>query len=483
MWEVVTRRYPKFENYDKTTDKMPIYILQAISLYYNRTSACKREDILNIYQNVFEPTNMEFEAIWFEASDYINKAIHKLENLRDGFGVKDENQLPFAPIIPILAMLIKEIETRQNKIDCNKKVSIWYWSSVFSNAYSGAVDTQLTSDFKEMKAWFSNNDMVPKTVDKARRELGTLNLLQVKSRGSALYKGVLSLLALEGAKDFDTKEVLENAQYNDKDHLFPLEGFNSARDVNSVLNMTWMSDETNRKVKRYEKPSNYIRKFTAEKYAGNEKEFQEVLKTHLVNMSAYECMVNDDFEGFITERDKIIFQKIKELIVIEEPIQRSGLISPNTPFSNKMMISKTIESCNDYIFWVDKFFHLEGLRLLMQSLESSKVKSIKILTSIDKADDNLRRSFKDFRDEMKNNQVMSELRVIADSKLKSSIHDRWLISKNNCFNIPSPDVVARGQYSEIKSTQNRPPFDDWWDKSLNIIDDWDQIQNSRSKPL
>ena len=145
------------------------------------------------------------------------------------------------------------------------------------------------------------------------------------------------------------------------------------------------------------------------------------------------------------------------------------------------MISKTIESCNDYIFWVDKFFHVEGLRLLIQSLESSKVKNIKILTSIDKADDSLRRSFKDFRDEMKNNQVTSELRVIADPNLKASIHDRWLISKNNCFNIPSPDVVARGQYSEIKSTQNRPPFDDWWNKSLNIIDDWNQIQNSRSK--
>jgi hypothetical protein len=70
------------------------------------------------------------------------------------------------------------------------------------------------------------------------------------------------------------------------------------------------------------------------------------------------------------------------------------------------------------------------------------------------------------------------MRVIVDPKLKSSIHDRWVISKNKSFNIPSPDVVARGQYSEVKKTENIPPFDDWWNRSLDIIDDWNGIQNT-----
>ena len=51
---------------------------------------------------------MDFEEIWYEMSDYTNKAIHKLENLRDGFGVKDESQLPFSPTLPILAALTKK---------------------------------------------------------------------------------------------------------------------------------------------------------------------------------------------------------------------------------------------------------------------------------------------------------------------------------------------------------------------------------------
>ena len=46
---------------------------------------------------------------------------------------------------------------------------------------------------------------------------------------------------------------------------------------------------------------------------------------------------------------------------------------------------------------------------------------------------------------------------------------------------PHPDIVARAQYSEIKQTDNIIPFDDWWDKSLNIVRDWDEISKDMEK--
>jgi hypothetical protein len=52
----------------------------------------------------------------------------------------------------------------------------------------------------------------------------------------------MSLIALEGAKDFDTRSNLENANANDKDHLFPKSEFGSHKYINSILNITWMSD-------------------------------------------------------------------------------------------------------------------------------------------------------------------------------------------------------------------------------------------------
>ena len=76
--------------------------------------------------------------------------------------------------------------------------------------------------------------------------------------------------------------------------------------------------------------------------------------------------------------------------------------------------------------------------------------------------------YKDLREELKNDGVRCELRVIIDNKLKADIHDRWIISENLCYNMPSTDTVARGQYSEVKRTPNFPPFDEWWNKSQGI---------------
>ena len=61
------------------------------------------------------------------------------------------------------------------------------------------------------------------------------------------------------------------------------------------------------------------------------------------------------------------------------------------------------------------------------------------------------------------------------------IHDRWILSKNICYNLPSSGIFARAQYSEIKQTDNIIPFDDWWNKSLDIIKDWEEISVDMQK--
>jgi len=40
------------------------------------------------------------------------------------------------------------------------------------------------------------------------------------------------------------------------------------------------------------------------------------------------------------------------------------------------------------------------------------------------------------------------------------------------------DVVKRGQYSEIKESESSIPFDQWWNKSLDIIDDWNRLKDN-----
>ncbi len=161
-------------------------------------------------------------------------------------------------------------------------------------------------------------------------------------------------------------------------------------------------------------------------------------------------------------------KKIRTIFeVIHRPLD-TKLLSPGKPFSNKKAIRDVISSCEKYIYWVDKYFSRAGLDWLSESLNTSKVKGIKILMSPEKVDEKFVSLYKDLKKELKSYGVECELRVIIDNKLNANIHDRWIISENMCYNMPSTDTIARGQYSEVKRTANFPPFDEWWGKSKDV---------------
>lgn len=172
---------------------------------------------------------------------------------------------------------------------------------------------------------------------------------------------------------------------------------------------------------------------------------------------------------FHIDREKILFPGIMELR------RQTTLITPDDPFKNRILYEKAIMSCDGFLHWIDKYFSEGGLAYLKDSIASS-IEEIKILTSASKATEKLRNYFKDFRKSLRNRDITCEMRVITDQKLERDIHDRWILSRSKSFNLPSPDTIARGQYSEIKETNNRPPFDEMWNHSADIITDWDKIK-------
>ena len=176
----------------------------------------------------------------------------------------------------------------------------------------------------------------------------------------------------------------------------------------------------------------------------------------------------DILEEDVEKHDNEIKTIFRVIHSIPSATPEAVLISPGKPFSNKKNFKDIIRTCKKHIYWIDKYFSKIGLELLSDSINIEKVKVVKILMSNDKIDDKLKNSFRDFKQELKSSNVVCELRVISDNKIKSSIHDRWLISEDSCFNVPSTDTLARGQYSEIKKTPNSPPFENWWDESTDI---------------
>ena len=158
--------------------------------------------------------------------------------------------------------------------------------------------------------------------------------------------------------------------------------------------------------------------------------------------------------------------------------EQPGLIRPDDPFKNRIEYQRMISSCDEFLYWIDKYFSKAGLEYLLDSVNPLQVKEIKILMSEKKVDDKFRKLFKEFAESMKTRGVTTELRVM-DHKVEEDMHDRWVLSKRKNFNIPSPDIVARGQYSEVKETTSKPPFAEWWAASKDIINDWDNIKRPR----
>ncbi|OGS23459.1 MAG: hypothetical protein A2297_00020 [Elusimicrobia bacterium RIFOXYB2_FULL_48_7] len=161
-------------------------------------------------------------------------------------------------------------------------------------------------------------------------------------------------------------------------------------------------------------------------------------------------------------------EKIRTIFEVIHAPSNSRMLSPGKPFSNKKAIRDIISTCDKYIYWADKYYSKAGLDWLAESLNPDRVKSVRILMSSEKLDNTFTALYRDLRKELENDGVKFEIRTITDSRLNASIHDRWIVTKNFCYNMPSTDTIARGQYSEVKRTVNLPPFDEWWEKSEAI---------------
>ena len=175
-WDDCQKEYPNtISRYSKKYEKIPVYLVQSMSLYLDKSArSAAREDILDIYDRLFKNNSLSFKKYWDEMSTQMDWAINNLENQVSGYGVKDEKEVPSITTVTMSTSLHKQIEERPDKGQCYEKMDIWYWSSIFTNAYSGAVDTTMSAHYKELLLWFDDENQIPNVVVEARREIENL---------------------------------------------------------------------------------------------------------------------------------------------------------------------------------------------------------------------------------------------------------------------------------------------------------------------
>jgi|Deesub1362A_J573_1020465.scaffolds.fasta_scaffold01960_2 hypothetical protein len=275
--------------FDFTKFVKPEFILKVMALI--RDQEPKRKSILNL-----SPQN--FEEDWIAACEALKLAFRRVKSW---YGVLDfENLMPYTTMLVPLAGMIHFLKVNRLDRDENyRKLDVWYWAAVFAQRYDQAVDSKTFRDYKDFKDWVLKGK-IPEFIEKFDPEEIDLD---VESAYSAIHRGVICLIVVNGAYDFLTGQAptfeREKIQI---DHIFPRAHFNE----NRVLIKTIISTNQ-RKIDK--KPSEYFEKLVKER---GEDKVKEILKTHLIPPDTIGDLLNDNLEGFIEKRKQAIIEEIKK---------------------------------------------------------------------------------------------------------------------------------------------------------------------------
>jgi hypothetical protein len=306
---------------------IPFNIIQALAL--SKGKSIKDKDLIKIDSEILNKSE------WDRAVNVANDKVLNLLFDRGKFGIDEDidKWMPYSTtVIPMLALFLKYEHPDISKLEK------WYWSVVFSERYSGSIESDIMKDFREMSKWIEDNNFLPEAVRDFREQLQkeVFTLKEVKNVGSSLYKGVFNLIFKNDPCDFYELENIANNSLNDH-HVFP-KNFLKSKEVDVepdlVLNRTLIFDSTNKMISN-KSPSEYIkeiihryvnRKYSVEKARAK---LIDVMNKHFINEEMVNIMENtskdlpaekikENYENFIKLREKLIIKRIEEIVGLEE---------------------------------------------------------------------------------------------------------------------------------------------------------------------
>jgi len=183
----------------------------------------------------------------------------------------------------------------------------------------------MAKDFRDWKQWFEDRTPIERASRVDENFIENELDLRGATRGS-WYDAVLCMLAKRGAEDFFKGRTLDTGDYvqdkiNDH-HIFPsnVEGLDPKKSQtfselsDSILNRTLLLDETNKHRISNKKPSTYLTEMIDKGVVENDSELEGLMADHFISPAAIERMLEDDFDGFIREREKTMTKHISSLV-------------------------------------------------------------------------------------------------------------------------------------------------------------------------
>ncbi|HFD86165.1 MAG TPA: DUF262 domain-containing protein [Gammaproteobacteria bacterium] len=327
MWRRAAKRLEFVDS-----PKMNVYILQVMSvlrqvycspkyLYYllpgqpriiRNPDGTKRKEIL-------VPDSADFERRWNEAVDALEYAINLLRHPQE-FGVTSSKYLPYVSILPAFASLQHRVRQLppEKQYDAQRKVRKWYWASVFTNRYSGSVESTTARDFLDVTHWFDDNEAEPALMEEFRNRFRNLDLRKEVKRGTSIYNGIFNLFVIRGARDWMTGNIPQEEV--DDHHIVPAEWGKKHLEgnlIHTILNRTPLTAHTNRQVIGNQLPNQYLPRMIEQ---NGEARVRQIMDSHFISPEAIEVLLRDpftpeDFQAFIAERQRAILAAIEDMLI------------------------------------------------------------------------------------------------------------------------------------------------------------------------
>ena len=269
------------------------------------------------------PDTTDFQTLWATAVDALQGAIGLLRHPQE-FGAISSAYLPYVSILPAFSALQLHAKTLppNQRLNAKRKFHHWYWASVFTNRYSGSVESTASRDFLDVSAWFQDDDKEPALLAEFKQRFRTLELRKEVRRGTSVYNGVFNLLVLSEARDWMTGDVPQHGDLDDH-HIVPKDWAKDQQGlgtlIDSILNRTPLTADTNRHVINNRLPHDYLPELIK---ANGEATVRATLESHLISPAAFDILLRnpftqDDFEEFLTERQRTIVDAIEDLLIKE----------------------------------------------------------------------------------------------------------------------------------------------------------------------
>jgi hypothetical protein len=204
LWGEAIEQYDHLREFSGgEPDFYGVYTLRTLALL--RGLEVKSKTLVNL-------SPQDFEQDWCMATKYTEKALQRITSTNaDGFGAFDVKWIPYSTMVSTLAALLHYIDTHDVDHRAYKYLRKWYWGSVFLERYAGAVETSLYRDYRDVLSRFTNEQYTPDVfaeVDTRISSGESFSLLGV-TRVNAIYRGVINLIAIHGAKDFQADDSIE----------------------------------------------------------------------------------------------------------------------------------------------------------------------------------------------------------------------------------------------------------------------------------